>query len=735
MKSTRRAAIRGLVCSSLVPPSFLGRQCDILLAAGSDHAGSDRFAAQRPEDIPRMEICLNGDWQTIENSPSERTPASGWVVQRVPAMPLATNPPVTSVWYRHRMHVPASWKNAGRRFFLRLGKAGHYAAIYCNGRMVGEHYGQYTPFEADVTDALRAGDFNEIAIYVHNASGKYVRPGAMLTDPMEDNAYRAATIQEYERNWTGIVGNIFFGWRPASRTSDIFVIPSVRNHRVKVELKIEDVDRDTAGLTVRSVVLDDGKVVRRLPAKAIDGNGPVSLEVDWTDPVLWGPEPYGKPKLYVLRTDLMRRGKLVDRSFTRFGFREVWIEGRDVLLNGKKLWMSGTYFKKLAPIRYLNDRHPQSVMIEIMQKAGLNTLHGHWDDLGETWLDQCDETGMMVLGGFFCDGRPDIQSKADPGWVDWMAATCGEWVRSVRNHPSIVMWRPTDVIPENLSGPTGMSAAIAARMAEQVRREDGTRPLADGSDILGWAQGSLKNQEGQLSHGSAKEFDDGSTMAQALASSKKPFLTKEIYTYFPTDAGEIKGLKQFLRDYYAKAYAGGGIGIIVQHIPLTEWDKAFRVLWLSESGEGNRNNGPHVEEENLPNWCDPSRPMWIPTPYNELFAELYRELMKLSPVAARGERLGEILLSGLDENEMAILMPDDPEVKSAIGMRAAQDGTAWIVGLDPGQYRLFAHRKLLALHVDAQDLPNKAGYPLVQRFSTTSSGPAVNAKALSSPRV
>jgi hypothetical protein len=50
-------------------------------------------------------------------------------------------------------------------------------------------------------------------------------------------------------------------------------------------------------------------------------------------------------------------GKLVDRVFTPFGFREVWVSGRDVMLNGRKLWMAGTYHSKHSPLRDLNDCH------------------------------------------------------------------------------------------------------------------------------------------------------------------------------------------------------------------------------------------------------------------------------------------------------------------------------------------------------------------------------------------
>jgi Glycosyl hydrolases family 2, sugar binding domain/Glycosyl hydrolases family 2/Glycosyl hydrolases family 2, TIM barrel domain len=682
----------------------------------------------KPVDLLRLQTCVNGDWECVLNAPGEKIPGTGWLPRRAPAMPIATDPPTQSVWYRQKFDIPRAWDRPARRFFLRLEKAGHYAAIYWNGHLAGEHFGQYLPCEADITSFLRPGATNEAAIFVHNASGSYVRPGVTLMDPMEGNAYRGATQQPFKRNWVGIVDDIYLGWRPDPWISDVFVVPSVRQKRLAARVSVAQAETRTAELTVRADVLDNGRTVKRLPPMPVAPGGTIELAADWRDPVLWGPEPYGRAKLYVLRTDLLSGGKLVDRRFVRFGFREVWVQGRDVLLNGKKLWMAGTYFDKLAPIRYLNDRHSQSLMLGAMQDAGLNTLHGHWDELGKTWLDLCDEMGMLVLGAFFCDGRPQIQSRADSGWVAWMAATCGEWVKEVRNHPSIVMWRPLDVLPENVAAER---EKIYALMAEQVRQNDGTRPVADGSDIEPWAQSPGKRAPAPGPHparqrGSEEaqgpkhraspalrfEYDDGSEMAQHLAAATKPFLTKEIYTGF----ADVKGLSSFFEVFYKKSFEGGGTGIIVQHLPVVRHPAEFDIKWLSASGQGNRDSGANIQEENLPNWCDAGQPVGSATPYCDLFSRLYRQFMKQPLPKFRGELAGEILVSGLEPGELVVMVAEAPDVTNSVGVRAAADGTAWVVVPVPGRYRLFHQQGSLVVRALPRPLPRTAGYASVERL-------------------
>jgi hypothetical protein len=572
---------------------------------------------------------------------------------------------------------------------------------------VAEHHGQFTPFEADLSGFLDGDASNEIAIFVHNASGKYARPGAVLDDPREGDAYRGATDRLQQRNWVGIVGDILLSWRPAVFVADVQVITSFRAKRleVRVDAPLDRSERNSVAL--RAAVMDDGKTVLALPEKRLALDGATSLEAGWSDPVLWGPEPYGAPKLYALRTELVADGAVVDRRFTRFGFREVWVDGRDVLLNGKKLWMAGTYYGKLTPLCYLNDRRPQALAIEVMQASGLNTLHGHWDDLGAPWLDRCDEMGMLVLGGYYCDGRPQIQSSADPGWEAWMADTCAEWARAVRDHPSIVMWRPIDIGPVNVMS---RSRALFNALADRVKRIDRTRPFVFGneaSEIDAWAQSPLKDPRDKT------QYDEGARMVERFTGSRKPFLTKEIYTGF----ADVENVTRFFRTFAEKSYALGGTGLIVQHLPLIARSRPFAVDWLSDSGLGNRDTGPAVSPGNLPNWCDPSQPAWAPSPYSDLFRELAARFLKQPPATPGPARAAEILVAGLAADDLALLVPVDPTAADAVGVRAAADGTAWIVPPRPGAYQLQHDDGSQSVIVPTRNGSRKPGYEDVLRIT------------------
>ncbi|MGO9126356.1 MAG: sugar-binding domain-containing protein [Terriglobales bacterium] len=622
---------------------------------------------------PRAEVSLNGIWSYVLNQSQNQIPTSGWLTERIPALPLEDG--TSSVWYKRSINVPTTWMRSRRRFVLELEKAGHYAAVYCNGTFMGEHFGQFSPFSVDLTSAIVGGQANEIEIYVHKADTTYVRPGVNINQsscPGNNpdclgNAYRSAVPSlnvVIERNWVGLVGDITFCWHPTEYVSDVFVIPSVRNMALQVNLEVSG----SAPATAHATVLDGSTPVLTLPPVPVTA-GAATLQAGWSNPVLWGSAPYGQPKLYTLQTQLLEAGVVVDTIYTRFGFREVWVNGKDILLNGLKLWISGNLPDRLAPIRYVNDRRPQAFLFHTAQGSGLNAFESHWDDIGEPWLDLADEMGMLVVGTFYCDGLPRGQSEVDSvsGWTNWMIGTAQEWAKARRNHPSLIMWRPVDAVPVGV-----MEAKVWAQVNQAVGAEDpSARPIADGGgDVDTWDE-----EINTKIPVSTDQCDDGFEMARKLAGETKPLLTREIYGDF-----SLPCVGNFLADYYRIAWKGGGAGIIFQ-LP-TYGDPDIIPTWFSISGQGNR----PVSLLPLPNWMTRK---WTPTPLSDEFAGLYEQyfqptLLDTSPTS------GDYQASGLPTAVQTAFLVSSEGVSDPVGVIEAEDGsgTAWFIVPEAGNYQL-----------------------------------------------
>ncbi len=625
------------------------------------------WAQQLVGQSPRAEVTLNGKWSYVLNQSQNSIPTSGWIPTRVPAIPIENG--TASVWYETTVNIPDTWARAGRSFFLELEKAGHYSAIYVNGTYIGEHFGQFSPFEEDVTSALLPGQPNKIDIYVHKADTTYVRAGVNVNQsscPQDNpdcmgNAYRGSAPVASERNWVGLVGDVTLYWRPTENVSDVFVITSVRNHTITANLQVANGNPGTT--TVRAAVLDGKTVILRLPAQQVV-SGAATLETAWKNPILWGPSPYGQAKLYTLETQLLENGKVVDTSFTRFGFREVWDVGTVTYLNGKPLWFAGDWFPKLAINRYVNDRRAEAFQIYVLESTGLNALESHWDDAGRTILDVADEMGYLVIGAFYCDGRPLGESEVDSaqGWTDWMASTAGEWAAAVRNHPSIVMWRPTDALPAGVTqGHVWPPVAAAVRAADPSNR-----PVADGSDIDTWDENFDPNPP---------NCDTPAGLLAKLGTETKPLFTREM-----TGNQNASCVPAFFDAFYNASYTNGAIGMLsglAYSVNLK-----FNPTWFSISGKGNRPN----ETIAMPDWITQQ---FEPTPLGTQFAGLFQQyvqptLLNTSPTS------GDYQLSGLPSDvQTAFLVSADGD-SSAIGVVAANDGsgTAWFVTPIAGNYKL-----------------------------------------------
>ena len=66
-------------------------------------------------------------------------------------------------WYRRRFAIPKNFP-AGQRVWLRFDAVDWHADVWVNGRKVAEHEGGYTPFEADISDALTPAAENVLVV-------------------------------------------------------------------------------------------------------------------------------------------------------------------------------------------------------------------------------------------------------------------------------------------------------------------------------------------------------------------------------------------------------------------------------------------------------------------------------------------------------------------------------------------------------------------------------------------
>ena len=244
-----------------------------------------------------------------------------------------------AAWYRRKVYVPKEWRD--RRVTLFLERAHIETKAYVNGHEVGRQTSLSTPHRYDVTDCLRFGESNEIAIRVYN--------GIENVGVGQDSH---SVTDQTQGNWNGIVGRIELQaqWKKlnikrVSISMDTLALSqqAARQQTVKVTIELENhfagirfmplydyyVEADIRPVKGNRV----GKVIRSSRQNA------ESSKVEFTfyflnDCMLWDEF---QPNLYRLT---VRAGE--DVYETMFGLRTITTQGRQLMLNGRPLFLRGT---------------------------------------------------------------------------------------------------------------------------------------------------------------------------------------------------------------------------------------------------------------------------------------------------------------------------------------------------------------------------------------------------------
>jgi len=326
--------------------------------------------------------------------------------------------------YVRGVTVPAEWR--GQRIFLCVRRAYRYTDVTVNGKRAGEYEGFCSPFEFDVTGAISCGGSNQLVIGVDN------RPRRGRDTLGTGNLYG---------NWGGIGGAVYLESRAPTWIGDVFAIPRIKSSSVDLQITLktfEPVFPDSC--EVRCEVRpwnasgERSLLVGAILLNSTSGQPTIVVPVAIPHARLWTPED---PFLYIARVTLARKGQLIDELEVRFGLREIAAEGRQLLLNGKPLYLSGYGDDATEPITGMlpADKGLYLRRLRLMRSLGFNFVRHHSCVPHDEYFEAADEVGMLV--------QPEAGMAYTGFWRTGRRLFEREWpaiVRAFRNHPSIWAW-------------------------------------------------------------------------------------------------------------------------------------------------------------------------------------------------------------------------------------------------------------------------------------------------------
>jgi beta-galactosidase len=285
-------------------------------------------------------------------------------------------------WYKRTFRVPESWR--GRVVWLNVGGVNDRAEVWVNGRPAGAHDGYCTGFKLDITDLVSPGSASDCTILVSNAP----RPEGNLEGCFD-----------FYTNWGGIYRDVWLESTAATWIDRLRATPELASSAVRVHARVMGKHRIDQDMTVRfSVIASGGKKAIAVLDKQLP-RGSDSAEIEASIPVkdakLWSPE---SPYLYRVRVQLLSGAQVVDSVVDRFGMRDIRIEGKHILLNGKRIFLRGYGTDGIYPLTISPPASKEFYLHELgaARSYGFNFARQHtWIPLPEH-LDAADEVGMLV---------------------------------------------------------------------------------------------------------------------------------------------------------------------------------------------------------------------------------------------------------------------------------------------------------------------------------------------------
>ena len=343
-------------------------------------------------------------------------------------------------WYWREFDVPVSPYVDGR-CLLRFHAVDYLAEVWLNDVPVGAHEGGETPFTLDVTEAVKPGAPNRLAVRVLNPTAEPI-DGIVLVETPHRNKVPAGIGVGGSYNGGGITEPVELFWTPAVRIDDVFVRPDWKTGRVRVQATVFNAGAaPVRGRLLWSVAPAYGDALAAAGESEQElalGLTQVDVEFTIARHRLW---QLDDPYLYRLTSRVAAEGSAESHeSAVRFGFRELRVDKGYFRLNGKRILLKSSHTGNHCPVGGIV--HPPNAPdllrkdLLYMKSCGFNTVRFIAGVAHPYQLDLCDEIGLMVyeenLASWLLADSPKMPERFD--------ASLREMVLRDRNHPSVVIF-------------------------------------------------------------------------------------------------------------------------------------------------------------------------------------------------------------------------------------------------------------------------------------------------------
>ena len=353
-------------------------------------------------------------------------------------------------WYRTEFTAPAA-AHPDERQWLHFGGINYRGEVWLNGREIADSArvaGAYRIYDFDVTDALKPGKKNVLAVETF-----------------------APAEKDLGINWVD--------WNPCPPDKDMGLwggvdLVSTGTVTLRSPLAVTHFTDSTLAIAELTVYVELYNASDRAVKGVVEGSAagvkfkqPVELagyekrtvvfspeqfaELSIRNPKPWWPRQMGDPHLERLTVSFREQGVVTDEQSEEFGLREITSEltpagARLFRVNGKPILIRGAGWSQDMLLR--TDTHRLRDQFRLVEDMNLNTIRLEGKLETEEFFHLADQDGVLVMLGWCCCDHWER-------WKDWTAddlSIATQSLRSqmlrLRHHASLLVWlNGSDIAP------------------------------------------------------------------------------------------------------------------------------------------------------------------------------------------------------------------------------------------------------------------------------------------------
>ena len=355
-----------------------------------------------------------------------------------------------TVWLKRDFDYTA---RAGQRALLYFGAVNYEAIVYVNGKKAGRHVGGFTPFCYDVTDLVKEGN-NFVIVKVDN-----------------------------KRHQDNVPTRNFDWWNYGGITRDVLLLTVGETYIEDYTLQLDKttngkkrtmnfslaLNRQEAGQEV-TLSIPELKLKQKF---VTDSEGTINYQLSTLNSKLqlWSPE---NPKLY--QVEIARGDEIIKDEI---GFRTIETRGRQLLLNGKPIFLRGvcSHEETAYTSRRCNNAEDADTLLSWARQLGCNFLRLAHYPHNEHAVREAERQGFLLWSEIpvywtISWENPDTYANAERQLSDM--------IRRDHNRAAIIIWSLANETPHSDARDKFLSS-----LATTARSLDSTRLLSMAMEVTG----------------------------------------------------------------------------------------------------------------------------------------------------------------------------------------------------------------------------------------------------------